>query len=153
VLSLEGGYYDSSDDRSGTDPTVENSQVRGLAAYQLQPWEEASLSVQYYVEAMMKHAEYVQSLPPGFPRRDELRHVASVRLRQSLLHQTLQLGLFLMASPTDEDVYVNPSVRYQVADELWAEIGANVFWGEEEHTFFGQFRDDSHGYVTVRYAF
>jgi hypothetical protein len=153
VLSLEGGYYDSWDDRSGTNPSIENSQVRVLGAYQLQPWEEASLSVQYYVEAMMKHAAYVESLPPGSPRRNEFRHVASVRLRQSFLHQTLQLGLFVLASPTDEDGYVNPSVRYQVADELWAEVGANIFWGEENHTFFGQFQDDSHGYVTVRYAF
>lgn len=153
LISLEGGYYDSPDDRSGTDPAVENSQLRGLAGYQFQPWEEASLSVQYYVEAMMKYDEYVQSLPPGSPRRDEFRHVVSVRLRQSLLHQTLQIGLFVMGSPSDGDVYVNPSMRYQVADELWAEIGANMFWGKKRYTFFGQFQDDSHVYVTARYGF
>jgi hypothetical protein len=153
VLSLEGGYYDSRDDRCGTDPSIENSQARGLVAYQLQPWNEASLAFQYYVEAMSDHDAYVASLPPGLPARDELRHVASVRVRQFLLHQTLQLGLFVMGSPSDEDAYLNPSVRYQVTDELWAEVGGNVFTGTQNHTYFGQFEDDSHVYVTVRYAF
>jgi hypothetical protein len=153
VVSLEGGYYDSRDDRSGTNPAIENSQARGLVAYQIQPREDASLSAQYYVEAMMAHDAYVSSLPPGFPRRDRFRHVTSVRLRQFLLHQTLQLGVFVMASPSDEDIYVNPSVRYQVADELWAEVGGNVFWGKKNYTFFGQFEDNTHVYATVRYGF
>jgi hypothetical protein len=153
VVSLEGGYYDSRDDRPGTNPAIENSQARGLVAYQIQPWEDASLSAQYYVEAMMEHDAYMSSLPPGFPRRGRFRHLTSVRIRQLLLHQTLQLGFFVMASPSDEDIYVNPSVRYQVADELWAEVGGNVFWGKKNYTFFGQFEDDTHVYATVRYGF
>jgi hypothetical protein len=153
VVSLEGGYYDSRDDRAGTSPAIENSQARGLVAYQIQPWEDASLSAQYYVEAMMEYDAYVSSLPAGFSRRDRFRHVISLRARQLLLHQTLQLGFFVMASPSDADIYVNPSVRYQVADELWAEVGGNIFWGKRNYTFFGQFKDDTHAYVTVRYGF
>ncbi|MBI4501530.1 MAG: hypothetical protein HY700_10245 [Gemmatimonadetes bacterium] len=153
VLSFEGGYYESLQDRPGTDPSIENSQARGLLAYQLQPWTDGSLSVQYYVEAMMKHDAYRASLPPGLPARDRYRHVASFRLRQLGLHQTLQLGLFALLSPSDQDLYLNPSVRYQVTDELWAEVGGNVFSGKEPHTFFGQFEKNSHVYVTVRYAF
>lgn len=153
ILSLEGGYYDSVQDRSGRDPSIENPQLRGLLAYQLQPWTDGSLSVQYYVEAMMKHDAYSASLPRGLPARDRFRHVASVRLRQFRLHQTLQLGLFALASPSDDDLYLNPSVRYHVTDELWAELGGNVFSGKEAHTFFGQFEKNSHVYTTVRYAF
>jgi len=153
VLSLEGGYYESLQDRSGTDPGIENSQARGLLAYQLQPWTDGSLSVQYYVEAMMQHDAYRASLPPGLPSRDRYRHVTSVRLRQLGLHQTLQLGLFALLSPSDQDLYLNPSVRYQVTDELWAEVGGNVFSGKEPSTFFGQFEKNSHVYVTARYAF
>ncbi len=153
VVSLEGGYHDSRDDRSGTDPRIENSQIRGLLGYQIQPWDEGSLGIQYYVEAMMEHDAYLASLPPGLPRRDRFRHVASIRLRQFLLHQTLQLGIFALGSPSDRDFYLNPTVRYQVSDELWAEVGGNIFWGQKDHTFFGQFEDNTHGYVTVRYAF
>ena len=101
----------------------------------------------------MHHAAYVNSLPPGFPRRDQFRHVANLRVRQLLLHQTLQLGLFAMGSPSDRDLYVNPSIRYQVADELWTEIGGNIFWGKQNSTFFGQFEDNSHVYVTLHYGF
>ncbi len=153
VLALEGGYYDSIDDRPGSNPAIENSQVRGLVGYQMQPWDDASVSAQYYAEVMMHHDAYLSTLPPGFPVRDRVRHTANLRIRQLLLHQTLQLGLFAMGSPSDKDVYVNPSVRYQVADELWAEIGGNVFWGKRSTTYFGQFEDDSHVYVTVRYGF
>lgn len=153
LLSLEGGYYDSVDDRSGTNPAIENSQARGLAAYQLQPWDDGSVSVQYYVEAMMHHGAYLSSLPPGLPARDQFRHLVSMRFRQQMLNQTLQLGLFVMGSPSDEDVYVNPSIRYQVADELWTELGANILWGRRNWTYFGQFEDDSHIYATVRYGF
>lgn len=153
LLSLESGYYESLQDRAGTDPSIENSQARGLLAYQLQPWTDGSLSVQYYVEAMMKHDAYGASLPPGLPARDRYRHVTSVRLRQLGLHQTLQLGFFGLVSPSDQDLYLNPSVRYQVTDELWAEAGGNVFSGQEPHTFFGQFEKNSHVYVTARYAF
>jgi hypothetical protein len=153
VVSLEGGYYDSVDDRSGTNPAIENSQARGLVGYQMQPWEDGSLSAQYYVEAMMKYDAYVGSLPPGFPQRKQYRQVASLRFRQLMLHQTFTLGLFVMGSPSDQDLYVNPSVRYQVADELWAEIGGNVFLGQKGYTYFGQFEDNTHVYATVRYGF
>jgi hypothetical protein len=102
---------------------------------------------------MMRHAAYVNTLPPGFPERDEFRHLVSVRFRQMMLHQTLQLGLFALGSPSDEDVYVNPSIRYQVADELWGEVGGNIFWGQRRSTFFGQFEDNSHVYGTIRYGF
>jgi hypothetical protein len=87
------------------------------------------------------------------PQKDEVRHVVGFRLRQFLMHQTLQLGVFLLGSPSDDDLYLNPSVRYQLTDELWAEVGGNVFWGKNVYTFYGQFEDDSHVYTTVRYAF
>ncbi len=34
ILSVEGGIYDSREDRKGTDPTVENGQARFLVGYQ-----------------------------------------------------------------------------------------------------------------------
>jgi hypothetical protein len=153
VLSFEGGYYDSLDDPSGTDPYIVNSQVRGLAAYQMQPWAEASLSFQYYVEAMQDYAAYLDALPPGLAESDELRQVVTVRLRQFLLHQTMTTGFFALGSPSDEDLYVNPFVRYQLTDELWTEVGGNFFSGKEAATAYGQFEDNSNVYLTARYGF
>ncbi|MBI5525629.1 MAG: hypothetical protein HY897_04790 [Deltaproteobacteria bacterium] len=153
VISFEAGYYDSVDDRGGSNPMIDNPEVRGLAGYQIELWDDASAGVQYYLEVMTMHDRYRAALPPGMPARDQYRHVTSLRFRQFLLHQTLQAGFFVMGSPSDEDIFVNPSVRYHVADELWAEIGGNLFFGKKAHTFFGQFEDNNHVYVTARFAF
>ncbi len=153
VFSLEGGYYDSRDDESGSDPTVENSQTRWLAAYQFQPHEDLTLAFQYYGEFMRQHDAYLRTLPQGLPARDQVRQVGSLRVTQLRRHQTLRLNLFVMGSPTDRDAYLNPSVRYNVTDELWLETGANVFWGQERHTFFGQFQKNSGVFLVARYEF
>jgi len=153
VFSLEAGYYDSRDDESGSDPTVENSQTRWLAAYQLQPQEDLTLAFQYYGELMRQHDAYLRALPPGLPARDQVRQVASLRVTQLRRNQTLRLNMLVMGSPTDRDAYVNPSVRYNVTDELWLETGANVFWGQERHTFFGQFEQNSGVFLVARYEF
>ncbi|NIQ12026.1 MAG: hypothetical protein GWO08_02570, partial [Gammaproteobacteria bacterium] len=79
VLSLEGGYYDSRDDTDGTNPGIENSQVRFLAGYQRAFGENFTLGFQYYGEQIQKYSQYKQSLPPGFPLRKELRHTISLR--------------------------------------------------------------------------
>jgi len=153
VFSLEAGYYDSRDDAAGSDPTVENSQTRWLAAYQFQPQEDLTLALQYYGESMRHHDVYLRTLPPGLPARDRLRQVTSLRVTQWRRHQTLRLNLFVMASPSDRDAYINPSVRYNVTDELWLETGANLFWGQERHTFFGQFEQNSGVFLVARYEF
>ena len=153
VFSLEGGYYDSRDDASGSDPTVENSQTRWLAAYQFQPQEDLTLAFQYYGEFMRQHDAYLRTLPSGLPARDQVRQVTSLRVTQLRRHHTLRVNLFVMASPTDRDAYVNPSVRYNVTDELWLETGVNVFWGQERHTFFGQFQQNSGVFMVARYEF
>jgi len=153
VLSLEGGYYDSRDDRRGTDPAVENSQARWLAAYQVQPLEDLTLALQYFGELMGHHQAYLRTLPASVPARDRLRQVVSVRITQLRRHQTVRLNLLVMGSPTDRDAYINPSVRYNATDEFWLETGANIFWGKELHTFFGQFEKDSAVFLVARYEF
>ena len=153
VFSLEAAYYDSRDDPAGSDPSVENSQTRWLAAYQFQPQEDLTLAFQYYGEVMRQHDAYLRTLPPGLPARDQVRQVTSLRVTQLRRHHTLRVNLFVMASPTDRDAYVNPSVRYNVTDELWLETGVNVFWGQERHTFFGQFAQNSGVFLVARYEF
>lgn len=153
VFSLEGGYYDSRDDPSGVDPSIENSQVRWLAAYQVQPREDLTLSFQYYAELMAHHRAYLDTLPLGLPARDRSRQLASVRVTQFQRHQTLRIGMLLMVSPTDRDLYANPSIRYNVTDELWLELGSNMFWGDYPHTFFGQFQKNSGVFLVARYGF
>lgn len=152
VLSLEAGYHDSRHDRTGRNPAVENSSVRLLTGYQREIVPDLTLSGQYYVQVMEDHAEYVGSREAGMPRRGVARHVLTARLTQLLGHQTLRLGLFALASPSDGDWYMGPEARYQITDALSVTVGLNVFGGPRRSDY-GQFEANSNLYTVVRYAF
>ncbi len=152
VVSLEAGYYDSRSDRSGRNPAVENSSARLLAGYQRELVPDLTASGQYYVQVMKDHAEYRRTRGPGMAKRAEARHVLTLRLTRLLLHQTLRLGVFALASPNEGDWYVGPEARYQITDALSATLGVNAFGGPRR-TEYGQFEGNSNLYAVVRYAF
>ncbi len=152
VASLEAGYYDSRSDRSGRNPAVENSSIRLLAGYQREIASDLTVSGQYSLRVMEDHSAYLKSRGPGMPRRPAARHVLTVRATQLLLHQTLRLGLFALASPNEGDWFLNPEAGYQVTDALSATVGLNLFGGPRR-TDYGQFEGDSNLHVVVRYAF
>jgi len=153
IVSLEGGYYDFIDDRDGDNPFVENPQARFLTGYQRAFGADLTIGAQYYGEAMLKYDEYEKTLLSGFPKRDQIRHNITLRIMQFLKYQTLRLALFAWVSPNDEDYFINPEVRYNFTDELWAALGGNLFGGTEKHTFFGQFDENDNVYLQMRYGF
>jgi len=153
LMNLEGAYYDSLEDRSGTDPNIDNSEARLLAGYSREVRTDLTLGVQAYVEWLQDAAAYERNLPAGHPARDELRQVYTVRMTQFLMKQKLTLSAFLFASPTDEDAYLRGSAEYKWTDRLATTVGANLFAGREDSTFFGQFDDNSNVYVAVRHWF
>lgn len=159
VFSLEGGYYDSIEDRDGTKPQIENPAVKFLASLSRAFGADLTIGAHYFGEAMLKYDEYKQSLQPmktmlpDFPIREKMRHTFSMRLMQFLKYQTLRLSLFAMASPNDEDYFINPEIRYSFTDELWAALGGNIFGGVEDSTFLGQFELNDNLYMQVRYGF
>lgn len=154
VLALEGGYYDSRDDSEGSDPGIENSQVRYLAGYQRAFGENLTVGLQYYGEWMQDYTRYVETLPAaGFPLRKELRHTLSLRLTQLLKYQTVRLSFFMFYSPNDEDHYLNPEIRYDLGDGLWVAFGGTILGGTKDYTFFGQFEKNDNVYFVLRYGF
>jgi len=153
VLSLEGGYYDSRQDRSGNDPTVPNSQWRLLAGYQRELWEDFVAGVQGYAEIMADYGAYRHALPAGMSRQDEFRGVGSIRLTQLLDYQTWRLSVFAAYSPTDADYFLQPEVSYKLTDQLSVALGANIFGGQYDTTFFGQFERDDNAFLRVRFDF
>ncbi len=150
VLSIEAGYYDSQD-KDGKNPEIENSEVRYLISFQKAFAGDFTAGVQYYAEKMMDYDDYVRTLDPGFPAKDKTRELYSIRLTRFLHYQTVKLSLFAFYSPTDRDYFVNPEVKYNISDNLWTNIGANLFGGEQPHTFLGQFRHDDNIYWNIRY--
>ncbi len=150
VVSLEGGYYDSRDDRGGGDPAVANSQIRFFAGYQKQLWPDFTLGGQYYAEIMRNYGAYERSLPAGFARQEKYRDIVTLRLTQFLAHQTWKLSLMAFYSPAENDYLLQPRVSHKISDNLSVALGANLFGGEERTTFFGQFDRNDNVYLSLR---
>ena len=153
IGNVEAGYYDSGDDRSGGKPFINNSEVRFLVGYEQEVARELTVRLQYYLEHMMDYGDYRRTLPPDIRPRDKDRHVLTLRLTKLLLAQNLELSLFTFYSPSDDDAYLRPRVHYKFTDHWAGEIGANVFLGQRDHTFFGQFEKNNNVYAGVRYSF
>jgi hypothetical protein len=152
VLNVEAGYYDSVDDRQGIDPVIENSQARLLAGYSRQIGSDTQIGVQLYGEMMQDYENYKSTLPVGFNVRDEVRSVITMRFTQNYFYQTITFNLFAFWGISDEDSYVIPSLRYAFSDNLWAELGANVFSGEITGMFGFLGRNDN-VFFNLRHSF
>ena len=153
VVSAEVGYYDSLNDQAGHNPAIPNSSFRYLVGYQQQPWEDFTVGLQYYGELMFHYDAYRATLPSGFPGQDQHRQLMTLRLTQLFWNQTLRVGLFAFYSPTDQDYYLIPEIRYSISDNLWVSATGNIFGGRRTTTFFGQFGANDNLAVTVRYEF
>lgn len=153
IGNIEAGYYDSYQDRDGNDPFIRNSEARFLGGYEKELGMDFTGSVQYYLEWMSSYDEYTAALLPGSVQKDEYRHVLTLRLTKLLMKQNLKLSIFSYYSPSDEDGYLRPKVHYKISDALAVEAGGNIFFGEHDHTFFGQFSDNTNLYAGVRYSF
>lgn len=153
LASLEAGYYDSKEDSDGSDALVPNSETRLLAGYERELMKNLSAGIQYYIEHMQDYSNYESSVSDPETAADENRQVATLRLTKQAMNQNLILSLFIYYSPTDKDAYMRPVVKYKVNDAWLVTAGGNVFLGEEDYTFFGQFADNSNVYVGTRYSF
>ena len=150
---LEIGYYDSRDDGSGKDPNIRNSEFRFLAGFERELAQDFTGGFQYYLEYMQDYEEYEGHLPSGMNKKDEHRHVLTLRLTKLLMNQNLTLSFFTYYSPSDEDGYMRPKINYKINDQWIAELGGNIFFGSDDHTFFGQFKKNTNVYGGVRYSF
>jgi len=153
VISLEAGYYDSRDDRAGTDAAIPNSQARFLAGYRKQLSAETSLGLQYYAEIMMGYSAYENTLPAGAGRSTKYRDFVTLSLSRFLQHQTWELSLFAFYSPVAQDYLFQPRAAYRFSDNFSTVLGANFFGGGTRSAFFGQFDRNDNIYLTLRYDF
>ena len=154
LFNIELGYYDSRDDPDGANFGVNNSEFRLLVGYEQELAKEFTGAIQYYLEHMADYDAYAGSvLFNFFPKRDEDRHVVTVRLTKLLMDQNLILSFFTYYSPSDNDAYLRPKATYKVNDRWTVEAGGNVFVGRESHTFFGQFEKTTNVYASARFSF
>jgi hypothetical protein len=153
LFTVEAGYYDSKEDRDGNDPLLPNSEWRLLLGYERELGRDFSGGIQYYLEYMEEHEDFLASLPAGQKGRDEDRHVITLRLTKLAFNLNLTLSLFTFYSPSDEDLYARSIIKYKLTDAWLLTVGGNLFTGRKDNTFFGQFEKNSNLYAGVRYSF
>jgi len=153
IGNIEFGYYDSRQDPGGDDPFINNSEFRLLIGYEQELAKEFTGAFQYYLEHMMDYSAYKNTRIVLVPQRDRDRHVFTVRLTKLLMNQNLTLSLFTYYSPSDGDAYLRPHLKYKASDRWTVECGGNVFMGESDTSFFGQFENNTNVYVGARYSF
>jgi len=152
IGNFEFGYYESADDQSGSNGLINNSELRFLVGYTQEIGKDFNAGLQYYLEHMLDYDRHRQSMPVGLDR-EKNRHVTTLRLTKLLMNQNLRCSLFTYFSPSDKDVYMRPNLNYKASDNLALEVGANIFFGEEQDTFFGQFENNTNIYTGIRYSF
>jgi hypothetical protein len=152
IGNLEGSYYDSVDDRAGTDPNVPNSQVRGLLGYERELLADFTLGLQYYLQWNVNYDQLIAASPTPQLEPDEVQHTFTMRLTYRFRQDTMFLSLFAYASPSDEDTHLRPSFNYAWSDAVTIALGANIMAGNESG-FFGQLEQNSNIYGRLRYSF
>jgi hypothetical protein len=153
VANFEFGYYDSREDRPGTNPLIENASLRYLLGYERELWTNFFVRAQYYLVQMLKYGAYKASLPPGAPEMKEYGHLLFLRLTRLLRYQTVELSFVGFYSPSDEDGMVNPQISYKITDWLSAVSGVNVFFGKMDFTQFGQLEKNDNLYLRLRASY
>jgi hypothetical protein len=102
---------------------------------------------------MMDYDDYRDTLLFFMDARDQDRHLLTARLTKLLMNQDLTLSFFAFYSPSDGDAYLRPKATYKLNDTWTLEGGGNVFLGIAQHSFFGQFEDNSSVFASIRASF
>ncbi|MEH6502383.1 MAG: hypothetical protein V7682_00630 [Cycloclasticus sp.] len=155
ITHVELGYYDSYERGAAKNPFTPNSETRFLIGYEQELIKNFTISVQYYLEWMQDYGKYESSLEAigAAVKRDKIRHVLTNRLSLLTHQQNVTWSLFTFYSPSDADAYLRPNVSYKVNDQWTIEAGGNFFVGEENNTFFAQFKNNNNIYGSIQYGF
>lgn len=160
IFSFEAGYYDSREDRKGTNFLVENSKLKYLFGYRMDLTAQFSFAAQWYQERMLDYDQYVNSVllsnPAGFSyRKKEYHNTFTLRLTYKAMQETLWLSLFSYLRPQDKDSFTKLEVSKKFTDTLKVTTGVNIFTGKEHYRDreFGMLKDDDNVYLRVNFSF
>jgi len=153
LFNAEASWYISNDDRDGNNPLIPNSQVRLLAGYEWEAKPNFTVGLQYYLEATLDYQALIEN--SAFPEfePDEYRHLLTNRLTYRRGRDKHIWSLFTFFSPSDKDVFLRPVYNYRHNDQWSVTGGANIFGGDESHTFFSQLEDASNVYLRLRFIY
>ena len=153
LFNTELAYYDSRDDRDGENPLLPNDQLRYLLGYEWEAKPNFTVGLQYYLEWTLDHDALMASSPYPQYEPDEFRHLLTNRLTYRAGRDKYTWSLFTFFSPSDSDFYMRPVFTYRYSDAWSLTAGANLFGGNDGHTFFKQLQDASNAYLRFKYSY
>lgn len=153
IINAEIGYYNSRQDTKGDNRLIENSAIKYMMGYSKDLGNDLNTGVQWLYEQTLNYDNYLNALLPQDVIFDEYRHLLTFRLTKLYKNQTVRANFFSFFSPTDKDGYIRPSVDYDISDVLKITLGANLSWGKDTYTEFGQTEHNKNIYTRLRYSF
>jgi hypothetical protein len=124
-----------------------------LLGYEWEVRPRFTIGLQYYLEKTLDYGALLDSTPLPQYARDEYRHLLTNRLTYRTGRDRFTWSLFTFYSPSDRDAYLRPVFSYRHSDAWSVTAGANIFGGQDPHTFFNQLQDASNAYVRARYNY
>jgi hypothetical protein len=153
LFNAEIVYYQSTDDRSGVDPFVQNSQYRFLLGFEKELVSNVTLATQVYLEKTLDYQSLLENLSAGQFVAEENKTMVTFRLTHLAFQQKLMNSVMLFMSPSDDDHYIRYSSRYKLTDHWKMAVGLNWLNGEREETFLAQMQKNSNIFFRVHYSF
>ena len=101
-------------------------------------------STQFIQKVILDYDENMQN--------EEIENTMTFLARYDLLRETLHLELFSYIGLTNGDALIRPKITYDFDDSFSILLGSNIFIGDNEGRF-GQYKDNSMGYVKLKYSF
>ncbi|WP_372368613.1 hypothetical protein [Candidatus Uabimicrobium sp. HlEnr_7] len=153
IASFEFGYYYSREDTNGDDPLITNSQLRFLVGYEYELLSNFVINIQYYVNFTLQYDALEDNFIAGQVEPEEALDFIIVSANKSFLRDKYNLNMFAYYSPVESDAYLQPVFTYKPDDNWRLEIGANIFFGKENDTTFGQLERNSNIFASIRWTF
>ncbi|GAB2680168.1 hypothetical protein [Aliiglaciecola aliphaticivorans] len=153
LIKAEFAYYASKDDSQGSEPLIPNDQSRYLVGYEQEVIKDLTASIQWYLEHTHDYSELkLNSLTPEYdPNRSRI--VVTQQFIYRLMQQTLTINAFNFYSTSDHDGFLKLRADYSPVDQWQVAGGINLFYGDDNHTFYNQFEDASNLYASFKYFY
>ncbi len=153
LFNSEVAWYGSREDTDGSNPKIANSQIRWLAGYEQEIGTNLTAAVQYYLEWTQDYDRLKSNTFFSEYEQDEYRQLLTLRLTKLTHQQKLTWSLFSFWSWTDKDAYLKPSISWRINDQWTVSTGANLFYGENRYSFFGQHKNNTNTWLRVRWNY
>lgn len=152
ITSFEFGVY-FSEDSVGNNPFINNGQIRTLVGYAKDFKNDWKASFQYYQETTTQYDKHKATLLIPTSLREKIQHTLTLRLEKMFLQQKWRASIFTFYNVSEKDIYLRPTLSYKLTDAWKIDIGANVFAGANETTFWSQFGNNNNVYLGIKYSY